>query len=577
MKLINEQEIFNTWAPMIQESAGITSQEKMGWLTKYCHYHTLNEGVGSSFATLGNTPGMGAVYPAANLTGMPGTSFTSTPNAFYTGAKGSGDKFPSLLPLSIQVAAKTIGFDVVNVIPMPGPTGTLAYLDYVYAGGKLNSVEKPLMIQINAAGTYVKGTTYWGVSAASVTNVYALNDKAVKLIFVGKSRISGFPIFKVVATYKVTTAAGPVLTADDTITIAQVFDGSAAIAPDNAGVPQQTTASLLDANVTASADLVKALEDHIDGFAGAGAFDTANWGGSFSNTDGSYAGPMSRATGESSAYRTMGLQTYTKFVEAETYQVAANVTQEQIQDMNRQWGVDVLAMVEDQLSNEASQSINRHILARAFALGWSNHYGFNATEGQSLNLVLDSAAGATTITHVGKDGASYGITSGVYSNLGSFENQSTLQRRLYSRILAAANVISNRGRRGAANFIVVGPQIASAIQDISQFSFAPFANTVTQNAGNLYPVGSLASMTVYVDQNMSWSDTRVLVGRKGGDAEPGLKFMPYMLAESFSTIAEQTMSPKVAIKSRYALVEAGQYPETGYITFKIVLPAGGIV
>jgi hypothetical protein len=142
--------------------------------------------------------------------------------------------------------------------------------------------------------------------------------------------------------------------------------------------------------------------------------------------------------------------------------------------------------------------------------------------------------------------------------------------------LAAANVVANRGRRGPANFIVTNSQVASALQDISQFTFAPFTNTLTQNNGTLYPVGSIAGMTVYVDQNMSFGDTRVLVGRKGADDEPGMKFMPYMMAESIQTISEGTMSPKIAVKSRYALVEAGHHPQTMYLTFKVTVPATGI-
>jgi hypothetical protein len=158
----------------------------------------------------------------------------------------------------------------------------------------------------------------------------------------------------------------------------------------------------------------------------------------------------------------------------------------------------------------------------------------------------------------------------------NYENLSTLQRRLFSRILAAANVVANRGRRGPANFIVTNANLASSMQDISQFTFAPFSNTLTQNNGTLYPVGSLAGMTVYVDQNMKYNDTRILVGRKGGDDEPGLKFMPYMMAESIQTISEGTMSPKIAVKSRYALVEAGFHPETMYFCFNVNVPTGGL-
>jgi hypothetical protein len=65
---------------------------------------------------------------------------------------------------------------------------------------------------------------------------------------------------------------------------------------------------------------------------------------------------------------------------------------------------------------------------------------------------------------------------------------------------------------------------------------------------------------------MDYNDTRICIGRKGADEEPGLKFMPYLMAESIQTIAEGTMAPKIAVKSRYALVEAGFHPETQYLT-----------
>jgi len=275
----------------------------------------------------------------------------------------------------------------------------------------------------------------------------------------------------------------------------------------------------------------------------------------------------------------MGLSTFTKFVEADTFQVAASVTTEQIQDLNKQFGIDVISMIENALVNEVSQAINKHILSRAFALGWSNHDEFLTTEGQNLNLnlVIGGTAGSYTIpSYIGKSDSGISIASVAGPASGTYENLSTLQRRLFSRILASANVVANRGRRGPANFIVTNANVASALQDISQFTFAPFSNTLTQNNGTLYPVGSLAGMTVYVDQNMKFGDNRVLVGRKGGDDEPGLKFMPYMMAESIQTISEGTMSPKIAVKSRYALVEAGFHPETMYFCFHVNVPTGGL-
>ena len=578
MQVLNEAKIHETWAPIIESQTGIKDREKLNWLSKYCHYHTLNES--STYQTLGGTPGMGAVAAP---------TFGGGASGFYTSAnQGSGDKFPSLLPLAIQVAAKTIGFEIVNVVPMSGPAGVLTYLDYVYAGGKTTTATKPEMITIDAGLTghadaaYVVGTTYWGLSGPGDATdlIDGLGDplKAVKLTFIGKSRITGFPIFRVIATY-VTTGNGAAVTADDTVTIADVFTPAAAvITTHNTTVPHLTLN--LQAACAGNAELVNALENHVHGFSGAGPTDADDWSGDLVQATENYE-PMNRGTGESTYYRVMGLKAYTKFVEATTYQVAASITTEQIQDLNRQYGIDVVAMVENALVNEISQSINKHILSRAFALGWSNNAEFNAVMGETMNFRIDNTADTTSAAYLLKNGSTSTLPINGFQLAGAattlFENLSTVQRRVVSKILAAGNIIASRGRRGPANFVVTNAHVATALADVAQFTFAPMANTINQNNGSLYPIGTLAGMTVYVDPNMEWNDTRVLVGRKGTDEEPGLKFMPYLMAEPIQTISEGTMSPKIAVKSRYALVEAGQLPQTMYYTFIVYLNGQSLV
>jgi len=583
MQLLNENEIYETWSPIIESKTGMTDRSKVEWLSKYCHFHSLNESAGA-YNSLGVLNGMGAVAPPTNYTG--GAAGAGPAGFYYNNTYdagrpyvGSGDKFPSLLPLAIQVAAKTVGFDIVPVIPMAGPTGVLSYLDYVYAGGNLagtsadattnftantpDMIKIPTAIASPALGLTVGASYVIGVGLTGSLDLTLSNTAAAALVeFVGNSRIDGFPIFRVIAMTNGASVAGAIPAAGT----ADIYAATAA------GL--SVTVGSLAASTAGSAVLVKTLEDHIQGFSGAGTDNTNDWQGPYVDGTKNYD-PMTRGTGETNYYRSLGLSTFTKFVEAGTFQVAASVTTEQIQDLNKQFGIDVVSMIENALVNEVSQAINKHILSRAYALGWSNHSQFLVTENTNLNLnlVIGGTATYPVPNYIGKDGNAIaglskpGAVAGPAS--GGFENLSTVQRRLFSRILAAANVVANRGRRGPANFIVTNSQIASALQDISQFTFAPFTNTLTQNNGTLYPVGSLAGMTVYVDQNMTFGDTRVLVGRKGADDEPGMKFMPYMMAESIQTISEGTMSPKIAVKSRYSLVEAGHHPETMYFTFHV--------
>ena len=612
MNLLNESQVFETWAPILEEKTGIKDSNKLGWMSKYAHYHSLNEGFAYPQASLLNTPGMGNVAPASTVAGGA--------NAFYSAnALGSGDKFPSLLPLAIQVAARTVGFDIVPVIPMNGPAGVLTYLDYVYAGGRdVNApgiknqngltgnsafTDKFLVFKVSRTG--LGATALADLATATAGDGYVFTAAAVGAgvdgllcAYVGKSRIDGGQIFRILGestavtagtTGAVTYSAIPYNT--QSITLADVLDttaslySAAAVYPNALTNPSSYTTGALTlvgqaGNITGSAELVRALEDHIAGFAGAGPLDNSAFSGDA--TDGLTAyEPMRRGVGETTQYRTMGLQAFTKFVEAETYQVAATVTTEQIQDLNRQYGIDVVSMMENALVNEISQSINKHILSRAFALGWQNHYDFNNVDGVNLNLTLvDQGAGVITARFIGKDNNLVNLELPEVQVYGSssattFENQGTFQRRIQSKVLAAANVVAQRGRRGPGNFIVTNLQVATALQDSAQFTFYPLANTINQNNGALYPLGTIAGMTIYVDPNMKYEDTRVLVGRKGADEEPGLKFMPYLMAESIQTIAEGTMAPKIAVKSRYALVEAGFHPQTQYFTFLVNLKTSG--
>ena len=142
------------------------------------------------------------------------------------------------------------------------------------------------------------------------------------------------------------------------------------------------------------------------------------------------------------------------------------------------------------------------------------------------------------------------------------ETRGDSHRRILTAILAAGNLIAQRGRRGAGNFAVVGGSVASALQGVSGFVAYPMANTINQVAGAIYPLGSIAGINVYTDPSVAFASAEILVGRKGDGNGPGLVFMPYLMAESVQTIVEGTMAPKVAVKSRYALVEAGFHPGT---------------
>ena len=475
--LINESEIRGTWAPIIEEATGINESEKLAWMSTYCHNHKLYEDA-QMMALNPNSPG------SMNIGGMGAVSFPSqVGNGADVGTNGSGDKSPTLLPLAMQVAAQTIALDLVPVVPMAGPMGLLSYLDFVYEGGRLDG---------GVAPTYIKSEEVDG-DGDSDNYVFTKLDKA--------SRIDGFSIYEVEETGAHTGTL-----------LAAFRAGTASVDADGAK----------DAEI----ELVKALEDHIPGFSGA---------------TGATVKPMSREVGERTPDKLMGLSLFSKSVAAETFQVAAAVTREQVQDL-KQFGVDAVAQVEAVLTNELTQSINQHILAEMRRLGGEGQVGLDA-DFLTLGLAGEYDTGGNTFGDV--------------------------NRRILTYILAHANFIANKGRRGAGNFAVVSAKLASVLQGVAGFVPNPMANTINQVAGAIYPLGSVAGINIYTDPTQAFQSGKIVVGRKGDGNSPGLVFMPYLMAESVQTIAEGTMAPKVAVKSRYALVEAGFHPETQYSNFEV--------
>ena len=632
-QLINEAEVQKTWGPVIEESTGITEKSKLSWMSKYCHYHNLNESV---YNTVHLNPNMN-VQSMGNVTlpGNPGSM-----NAFPAQATGSGDRPFSLLPLAMQVAAQTVGLDLVPVVPMQGPMGVLTYLDFVYGGGRgsgapangnLDTAASPLLIKMNvatylvanggAATTFVVNDVVYAdglnSSTAALTPVAGNNAAAAyELTFVGLSRIDGFPIFRVRAnTSAIITAtvvagvpaAGTLVnggftyaqgaeTASSTI-YNSIVGGGALYGAVRAAAPAVRAgssallgaAAMLQVGTIAAVSglgLVKALEDHITGFSGNAfqpANDPATGSPAFANQNINGLDPYQRGVGESTVDNVMGLSLFNKSIAAETFQVAAAVTREQVQDL-KQFGIDAVAQVEAVLVNELTQSINKYILDRIFRNGVTNAANVQAVNGTSLSEQFN-AAGAVVGTAIplGPNNTANAIVNTVApfpvqtNVLGGGNTQGTLQRRVYTKILAASNLIATRGRRGPATFAVTGGEMATALQSVAGFIAYPLSNTVNQAGGSLYPIGAIAGVTIYVDPNRAFNDYTIAIGRKGDGNSPGLVFMPYLMAESVETIAEGTMAPKIAVKSRFALVDAGFNPELMYYTMNFTFTGCSLI
>ena len=579
--MYNEQNGAVTWEKMLKENFNVNDQEKLNWVSQYAAIHEIHEsqlginggnvavsaqhpGVGPIYATPLNTLGIGnpaapsqldpmstAPYNAANPTG-----------SFWGQTPGSGDIPVSTLPMALNIALLTIGLELVPVIPSKGPWAMLTYMDFPYAGGKLGRVNetsfdgkgegnenKPIYIKIK------------GLTLAQIAGIRAkMEDGTVKADsdvtvgdfkgkFIALGRMDACPLVKVVESgdksiREAFADAASVKLGTYTIALEEASEGKAAQAVE--------------------ADFVQTSVDLVDGF--------ANFFDGSKNS-------MTRAQNETGTGNVIGLRLFSKWIQMGSYEVTGTVTRQQLQDLPL-YGVDAVSKVMEALQNEITQHINQRILERVFALGVTNAVQQKARQGVDLNLWMgksgdvDFATAYAAIPHFtdiyGHDHkATWGLVKNAEVNT-SAENLATRQRRIMSKVLAAANLIQLVGRRGRPTWIVTNGQVATALQDVSGYVVAPMLNTMSQaNTQNLYHAGTVAGLQVYVDPYMDWNDTRICIGRKGDGNSPGVIFMPYILADTVSITAEGTMAPKMLVNSRYTIAEAGFYPELQYLTIAV--------
>jgi hypothetical protein len=513
--------------------------------------------------------GVIAAQPAA-LAGNTLASSWNTPNSFL----GSGDVGQNLLPVAMKIAAQTIGLDLVAVKPTPGPKIDLLYVDFRYDDTHLgNSDERPQVFKVNAGSTQsalntailtgvgtnviqstgglqngpfyysinATGTVELGATAATAINATASKEGIVE--FLGFSRIDGYPIFRA---YRQANTAHTAVTSGSTL---WSFDQTR-----NTFSSVVSMASQLDsiANVslgTPTVELVSALEDHIPGF-------SANWTQGGSGFNGNY--PMDRDADDKSYAGVIGPKISSKTVAVGTIEVSSALRRTEIEDIKANTGMDIVQKMESILVNELSQTISKQIVAKIFEMGDLNrtsaplYTGGSPISGQTI---FDLNTAYVSISSIGG------------------ETTHAVQRKLITKIAHASNYIATEGRVGPAQYLITNGGLAAALQDIAGYTINPTKSKMNAS-GQLYPVGSIGDISIYVDPYMRYNDNRIVLGRKNNPDQPGIIFVPYLMAQSISVISEATFAPRMLLRSRYAVAEVGWFPQKQFMTIKVTDASG---
>ena len=574
---IDKSKAIKKWSPVL-ENMGVTG-ERVEWMAEYAEFHSINE---NAYVNASNVSGMGAVT-APNPSSLAGTTL-GTNWSSNSGTLGSGDVGQNLLPVAMKIAAQTIGLDLVAVKPTPGPKIDLLYVDFRYDDSNLgNADERPQVFKVNAGATAsalatamltgngatilqssgglqngpyfysigVTGVINLGLTVSTTLNATASKQEVVE--FLGFSRIDGFPMFKAYRQANTShTGTNPYSTSPAPSMWS--FDTSRNTFTSNTSMISQISSIAgvgLSASFT-SIELVSALEDHIPGF-------SANWTQAGSGFNGQY--PMSREADDNSYAGVIGPKISSKSIAVGTVEVSSALRRTEIEDIKANTGMDIVQKMESILVNELSQTISRQIVAKIFEMGDLNR--------TAAPLYTGAAAPGITGQTIFDLDTNYVTLSG---GIGG-ETTHAVQRKLITKIAHASNYIATEGRVGPAQYVITNGGLAAALQDIAGYTINPVRSKLNAS-GQLYPVGSIGDISIYVDPYMKYNDNRIVLGRKNNPDQPGIIFVPYLMAQSISVISEATFAPRMLLRSRYAVAEVGWFPQKQFMTIKVKDAAG---
>ena len=228
----------------------------------------------------------------------------------------------------------------------------------------------------------------------------------------------------------------------------------------------------------------------------------------------------------------LGLRIDQQAIEALTRKLAASFSLEAAQDIKAMHGIDIEREMVNVLQYEITAELDRELLS-------------------SLKRVATDPLKEGTIV------PAIDVTAG--DDYGRWNGERFMS--IISAIIYQANQIAISTRRGPGNFVIVSPDIATALQAAGH-QFVNYAQNVNPTT-TMAAIGKLnGTLDVYRDQYASSS--YALVGYKGpGVSDAGVIFSPYIMGLQNRAISPDDFSPRIGVMSRYAITDsllgAGRY------------------
>lgn len=142
-----------------------------------------------------------------------------------------------------------------------------------------------------------------------------------------------------------------------------------------------------------------------------------------------------------------------------------------------------------------------------------------------------------------------------YANVSGTNTMAEKYQAMYVKVLEVSNQIAVRTRRGAANWMIVNPNVLTVLQTLKSFNFAPISSTYVDPT-NIGLAGTIEGRFKVFTDIIRTSDD-ILIGYKGNtETDTGIVYMPYVPLEVSPTILDgNSFMPRVMLSTRYGIAD----------------------
>jgi hypothetical protein len=248
-------------------------------------------------------------------------------------------------------------------------------------------------------------------------------------------------------------------------------------------------------------------------------------------------------------YPHLKLNTKTKHIELQTYQVKSRIDEDVIADLKLFHAVDGEGMVRSVLESESLIQKQKRLLDIYSVLSDATEKEIMTVWEKTLKKIFPKIRYKSYLINDSIEGS----------------------RLLIHSILSRSNLIAARSRRGPGNFIICNGHVGTLIQDLP--SFVHLENNVYNNTSDkIRSIGSIAgNIEVFINPFQRFTDNNIIIGRKTQEHEPGVYIVENKGSKEIMETAmweESKMIKSKSLREKLAFVDT-ENASRNFVKFEV--------